>query len=383
MGTKVKIDNYDGYESKDNLFDIIDAVKSSPSLLAYRSKFYQEIKLREYHKAYGQYMANFVTDFAEQVLATLVAGGISLAITSETLGFGTAAGHVAYFIVYSLLSKYFMDVKTHKARSYQLAQDYFSVEGGKKAPTKLNQRVFAEDFWAESMVSAIAGHPGAYYTTATGGDLGHQYTAEIMVSPPNYERMLSLGNSLLNFFDTIATAFTFGLNPDFMFGLRFDSHNLNYQMATSELYSYNDEKDYFYTEDPSLLDRMYSPSESYPDPLSSDTSYSSYSSYSYSPYSTTGGYTEYMTGPESAKALLQLNDRYNYRSNSLGGAIYRVIKASDSKLTTITPRIGIDSYGDYYPYYQFTAGSETYAEDTYLSNVLYEPLVVSPDRYSY
>ncbi|MEJ2252376.1 MAG: hypothetical protein P8Y97_22285, partial [Candidatus Lokiarchaeota archaeon] len=241
------------------------------------------------------------------------------------------------------------------------------------------------DFWAESMVSAIAGHPGAYYTTATGGDLGHQYTADIMVSPPNYNRMLGLGNSLLNFFDTIGTAFSFGLIPDTMFGLRFDSHNLNYHMATSELYSYNDEKNYFYTEDPSLLDRMYSPLDSYPDPLSTDTSYSSYSSNSYSPYSTstTGGYTEYMSGPESAKALLQLNDRYNYRSNSLGGAIYRVIKASDNNLTTITPRIGIDSYGDYYPYYQFTAGSSKYAENTYLSHVLYEPLVVSSERYSY
>jgi len=41
----------------------------------------------------------------------------------------------------------------------------------------------------DNMFAALIGHPGGYYSTVSGGELGDTYTAEVLVSPPNINRV--------------------------------------------------------------------------------------------------------------------------------------------------------------------------------------------------
>ena len=105
----------------------------------------------------------------------------------------------------------------------------------------------------DNMFAALIGHPGGYYSTVSGGELGDTYTAEVLVSPPNINRVnvfdliFGFGQYVLY---SIGDALTFwdiqGANPDLYIGLDFDNANLGWSILTSELPSLNMKKEYTY-----------------------------------------------------------------------------------------------------------------------------------------
>ncbi|GAI03692.1 unnamed protein product, partial [marine sediment metagenome] len=120
----------------------------------------------------------------------------------------------------------------HEAQSKERSVT-FLPEGGQMEPTRLNDKTFTDNvlLLGDSMPAALMGHPGAYYTTIRGGEVGDMYTAEAVVSPPNFLRCF---NSLLMGgigFSSIAYALT--LNPHLMFQMNFDFINLNYELVMS------------------------------------------------------------------------------------------------------------------------------------------------------
>ena len=84
-----------------------------------------------------------------------------------------------------------------------------------------------------------------------------------------------------------------------------------------------------------------------------------------------GTITEYITGPEYAQRLLDNNDYYIYRQNTLGYITRSIRVASDGKFVGIKPYCD-----DGRPIYSFTENTQFMPDLP-----LFEPLVVSQDAY--
>ncbi|MFX1236477.1 MAG: hypothetical protein ACFE8P_02020, partial [Promethearchaeota archaeon] len=224
-------DDHDGYVVKDHVFEIHKLAKMDGS--RHRQLFY-EIKHEIYESDWVRYRQQFVRDVVEQVFMTLVATAVSSNIILITLGLGIGWGHVMYLASYSLMSKFFMDLKAAEQKARERAFTYLPSDGSSSATTTLSERAFADRLWGDSMIAALSGHPGAYYATAKGGSPGSEYEGAVIVSPPNDARMKAswevAGNNAM---------FYLTLNPDYMIQLDFDEINLDYFMLTSELPAFN------------------------------------------------------------------------------------------------------------------------------------------------
>ncbi|KKM94115.1 hypothetical protein LCGC14_1201570, partial [marine sediment metagenome] len=234
-----------GLKPKDDIFEIYKLVESSEQNEKF-SKLFYEIRHETYSNAWKQYEKQLLKDVIEQVFMSVTAGVLSAfveaSITAGTLGFGwlgaKGAAALVYFSVYTLMTKFSIDVKLHEAKARSRSDVFYSVSNGIKNPTSLNEKSFADRFLQDSMAAALIGHPGGYYTTVTGGEPGNMYEGHLLVSPPSVAR--SLG-SFGGFLDLLWENFLeYGKSdPDAFTALDFDDMNLNYLLLTSELPSYN------------------------------------------------------------------------------------------------------------------------------------------------
>ena len=355
METLFPKDTYDGYEPKDYLFEVWKLVKESDKNSKYSQLFY-EVRHKEYDKTWNDYSEHFWRDVGDQVFATLIASAVSFAIIASSIGLATPLAHVAYFGVYSVISRFQMDMKAKEAEAAQRSSTFYPEGADRSEPYSLNQKYHTDDFWGDSMPTALSGHPGAYYTTVMGGEGGAQYTAQAIVSPPNDARFWDMGNfpGVLDYLGHNVATFGRG-DLDKFTALDFDNHNLDFLLVSSELYAYNDEQHYTYLEDPALVDVLFDA-----EPI-------------YERYTTVFGQTlvEYITGPEYALDQIKLRDSYLFRQNTLGYLTKKIRQASNGSLTTIKA-----TCVDGQPQYVFTTG-----EDVVPKSALFQPLIVSPERY--
>ena len=130
----------------------------------------------------------------------------------------------------------------HQAQSRARAFNYLP-EGGREEPTSINERCLSDRILGDSMPAALIGHPGAYYTTIRGGEVGNEYTAQAVVSPPNINRAFTtfgIGNL------AGAIGYLMSCDPNAMYGLDFDNTNLDYELISFNLHSYNSYNFYSY-----------------------------------------------------------------------------------------------------------------------------------------
>jgi len=182
-----------------------------------------------------------------------------------------------------------MDVKYYQMEAVQKADVYYPEDKVGKAPKSLNEKTFWDDFMGESLPSALTGHTGAYYTTVRGQSSGNDYTAHVIVSPPNWERMQTVSGSLLSFLLMGGVLNSSSMDEQ----LPFDDNNLDFFLVSNELYTYNEIDDYSYSEEGGNIEL----------------------------------YSQYMT-------------------NSLGYATYSITEETDGKLHSIIPICvdGVPSY---------------------------------------
>jgi len=317
---------------KDTLFEVYKLVKESEQNSQFSELFY-EIRHKTYDNAWIAYRKQLVADIAEQVFmsvtASIISATVEALITAGTFGFGWitgvahAAGVLAYMGAYTLMTKFSIDMKLHEAESQSRSQTFSPASSDQYEPTSLNDRSIADRVLKDSMAAALVGHPGGYYSTVSGGVPGDMYTGEVLVSPPNYARMLGAIDirgllALLweNFLDMGDS------DPDSFTALDFNGLNLDFLLLTSELQSYNKQPNYIYKN------------------------------------------TENMFHPYSQ----------NY-ANTLGFLEMKVKKKSNNQFDTIIPT-NIDGR----PEYQFI-NSTTHSLTLPLS-VLYKPIVLSEERYT-
>ncbi|KKN36693.1 hypothetical protein LCGC14_0771070, partial [marine sediment metagenome] len=313
-------DPFDGYEAKDHIFEVYKLAEPSEFNSKFPKLFY-EVRHQTYSDAWSIYSSQLAQDTAEQVFMTLTASAASAPLQAIPIA-GQVLGTLAYIGVYTLMTKFSIDLKRHKADAMQKAFTFTPVSLDEMKPKTLNERSPVHAFWEESTIAALMGHPGAYYTTVQGEVENQIYTAQAIVSPHNLLRD-NLAKNSKGFLDFIwDNMWNPGdSNPDLMIGLDFDNINLDYFLLTSELSSLNDNPDY--------------------------------------------------TFASSAYGGL-----YNqYRHNSLGYLQQEVAKASGSKLSVIKPIIigGV-------PQYIFVDGTSDFNQLTMPASTLYQPIIVSPDE---
>jgi len=349
-------DTYDGYELKDSLFEIYKLVEVSKQEFKYPTLFY-EARHKAYNKAWLEYGQQFWRDVGDQCFSTLIAGGVSLAIMTSSLGLATPLAHFAYFVLYSLISKFQMDLKANEADAYQKSQTFYPESAKHDAPTELSQKPYWDGFWGDSMPTALSGHQGAYFTTVYGGTPGNEYSAQAVVVPADTMRFWGSDFSgVSDFIGANLNPFSFGrANPDLFTPLDFDHHNLDYQLVSSELYSYNDIPSYNYVESEKMVDYFLDGEKNYPVIRQIFG----------------GMYIEYYAGPEYAMQALEYNDYYKYRKNTLGYLTRAIKIASEGQFVGIKPYCD-----DGRPSYVFTEDTQFMADMP-----LFEPLIVDQDAY--
>jgi hypothetical protein len=241
-------------------------------------------------------------------------------------------GAAAYASTYALMTKFNIDVKMHKADSKESSMTFYPEGSDRRSPKSLNQRAFSDSIFKDSMPAALMGHPGAYYTTITGGTIGSEYTAQVIASPPNNMRCTGAQNLAAAIY--YATAGVAGGNPDAMTSLDFDDLDLDYLLLTSELNSYDDRP--------------------------------------YYSYQTGDGYVS-----PTHNALY-----YDYRSNSLGYAQLAVDEATGGKLDSVMLKsVYNDFMGFSEPQYAFVDKDSEHNQLVLPQSTLYRPLVLSKERY--
>ncbi|KKL80103.1 hypothetical protein LCGC14_2008160, partial [marine sediment metagenome] len=313
-------DPFDGYEPQDHIFEISKLVQPSKFNAKFPELFY-EVRHRSYTDAWKIYGKQLEQEVAEQVIMTLIASAASGALQWIPI-IGQILGTLAYIGIYTLLTKFNMDMKRHKAQAIERANTYTPISMEKMVPKSLNERSDAtHGYWEESTIAALIGHPGAYYTEVMGEVNNQMYTALAIVSPPNLLRDNPDKNSR-GFSDYIWNDIFYAgnTNPDLMVGLDFDGLNLDYFLLTTELSSLNDNPDY--TFEASIYNNLYN----------------------------------------------------EYGHNTIGYLQQEITKETDGDLSLIKPVIvgGV-------PQYVFIDGTNPFNQITMPTSHLYQPVVVSKD----
>ncbi|KKM63056.1 hypothetical protein LCGC14_1515400, partial [marine sediment metagenome] len=319
-------DPFDGYEIQDHIFEISKLVRPSEFNSKFPELFY-EVRHRAYFDAWEIYKKQLAQDVIEQVFMTVTASIVSSVVRAffiwiPFVGTGLAAlfGTLAYIGVYTILTKFNMDMKAHKAQAIERANTYIPISMDEYKPKSLNERSLAtHGYWDESTVAAMMGHPGAYYTEIQGESNNQLYTAYAIASPANILRD-NAGKNWGGFMDFIWDNMwkAASSNPDLMIGLDFDTQALDYFLLTSELPSLNDNPDYTFE-------------------ASSN------------------------------------NGLYNqYRHNTIGYLQQKIAEETDADLSLIKPMVigGI-------PQYVFVDGTDSFNQITMPASHLYQPVIVS------
>ncbi|TXT67761.1 MAG: hypothetical protein BAJALOKI1v1_10024 [Promethearchaeota archaeon] len=214
-----------------------------------KSLLYHYIETTKYYEAWFQYGTQYYEDFFEQTFMGTVSSALSVFTQiSVQISFGilnvfgaaaieriaNAAGSAIFILTYTLMTKFFMDIDRHEVMSKQRAYTYYpSKYIFKFDPQSMNEKCLYDKLLGDSMATALLGHYGAYYTTAVGESEGFQVTAEVMVTPPNYARMMTGWQGFFEFLGMNLIAP--GSHPAIYYGLTFDQMNLDWYALTSEL----------------------------------------------------------------------------------------------------------------------------------------------------
>ncbi len=313
----------DGLVPKDSIFEVAKLVSRSNYNYRFPELFY-EIRHREYFRAWKSFEGQIVEDTTQQVLMTTIAASASAPLQAIPI-VGQILGAAVYFAIYSVMTKFFMDMKQHKSESLERAYTFRPVSAPLE-PISLNERSeTAINSWSENMPAAIEGHPQEYYTTITGETSDKQYTTLAIATPPNPDRFV--GNPLYAFGSLLSFLWDNGLkakesNPDTMTSLDFDHINLDYFLLNTELYSKNYDPRYSFST--GIKDEFY----------------------------------------------------HEYSQLSIGSIVNKITKDSQGDLNSVK-LICVDST----PQYVFADNMN----DAYNihDQVLYRPIVLSPERYHY
>ncbi|MHA1279520.1 MAG: hypothetical protein ACTSQ8_20150 [Candidatus Helarchaeota archaeon] len=240
--------NEELYKTKDVLFEAYKLTTRSMSNPKFSELFY-EIRHEEYSRAWAQYKKQLLVDIVEQVFMSVTASVLSAAVetilTSTVVGATVAKimGALTYFTVYTLMTKFFIDMKLRKSDAIAKAHTFIPVSMKSIEPINLNEKSLGDRLWGDSMTTALFGHPGGYYTTVKGFDDGKIYQAQLLVTPPNPFRCLKAYSGFYKLL--VENFFNMGeSDPDSFTALDFDNANLDYFMLTSELPSYNLKRHY-------------------------------------------------------------------------------------------------------------------------------------------
>ena len=321
-------DPFDGFEIQDHIFEISKLVRPSDFNSKFPDLFY-EVRHRTYSDSWEIYKKQLAQDVIEQVFMTITATIVSAAVNAffkATIILAPLAelfGTLAYIGVYTLLTKFNMDIKRHQAQSMERANTYIPISVDDLKPISLNERSLAtHGYWEESTIAALWGHPGAYYTKVQGEANNQIYEAYAIASPANLARDnggKNWGGFGAFIWDNMWKAA--GSNPDLMVGLDFDAQNLDYFLLTTELPSLNDDPNYTFE------------SSSY-------------------------------------------NWLYNqYRHNTIGYLQQKVTEETDADLSLIKPMIvgGV-------PQYVFIDGTSDFNHLTMPASHLYQPVIISSEQ---
>ena len=350
----------DGYEVKDNIFEIRKLITRSDQNAKFSELFY-ETRHKEFNSVWKIFGGRYARDLAEQVTISIVAGIVAAIVRY----FATDAGAMAvYFAIYISLTMITNDVKAREAEAKIRSQTFYTEAANNNKPISLNQKHYT-DFWGESIPVALTGHPGTYYAEVKGGQTGNEFLGYVIAAPPDDDRFW--GNNNADTWVFIASNFDLAwtdslpqdVNPDIMSGLDFDYHNLNPLMVSSELYSYNDQEHYTYLEGPILSEMMLELENVLLD---------------YEPVHTNTGMElveVYRTGPEMVLLTIQRYDSYKLRQNTLGYLEHEITEVTNGSLNSIKPTVS-----DGVPQYLFTQKDATAP-----LSPLYSPLIVSSQRY--
>ena len=257
--TESKLEEYN-LKPKDQIFEIYKLVQTSEQNSEFSELFY-EIRHKTYSTAWEQYKEQLIGDIAEQVFmsvtASLLSAAVEAIITAVTAGTGwggaKAVGALTYLSVYTLMTKFYIDIDLAKAEAEKRSQAFYSVSSDNREPTSLNEKNLLDRVLGDSMAAALIGHPGGYYTEVSGGESGNMYTGQLLVSPPNLLRMFY---SFEGFLDLLwENIWSMGeSDPDAYAALDFDDVNLDYFLLTSELPSYNQNPYYTYENADGIFD---------------------------------------------------------------------------------------------------------------------------------
>jgi hypothetical protein len=198
---------------------IFEAYKSVISMGHYPLLF-MEARRDTYNRAWKVYGERLWEDVAEQTFIVCTSMAIGLVVKAImysnpfTSGFAKVTSAIAYFTSYAILTKYFMDEKMHQSQTMQRSKIFYSA--GSRMTIPLNDKAICDRLLRDSSLAGLLGHPGAYYAKVYGGATGHQYTADVIASPPNSARTNTAGLGLALYLAS------FGMNPYAYYGLDFE-----------------------------------------------------------------------------------------------------------------------------------------------------------------
>ncbi len=233
---------WEKYKPKDHIFEIYKLVdiSSNPKF----STLFYEIRHRTYSDTWKIYKDQLSRDIVEQTFIVTTTSIISKMVQSAMTAsvylaaFAQVGAMAAYFGIYTLLTKFFIDLEVHESDSINRAVTYYPIDKEKNNPISLNERMWFDRILKDSTVAALIGHPGGYYTKVIGGSPEEQYTAMLLVSPSNDNRM---SDSFGGFFELLYENFYYmgESDPDTFTALDFDDINIDYFLLTNELFAYN------------------------------------------------------------------------------------------------------------------------------------------------
>jgi len=351
-------DERDGYELKDNVFEIRKLITKSVQNAKFSELFY-ETRHKEFNKVWEIFGERYERDLTEQVTISIIAGVAAVLARILT----DVVALPVYFAIYTSLSLITNDVKAREAEAKLRSQTFYSEDANNNQPRILSKKYPTDDIWSDSMPAALSGHPGTYYAEVRGGQTGNEYFAYVVAAPPSDARCW--GGSNTGFLDFIwsnidlkwTNTLPQDVNPDIMAGLDFDYHNLDFLMVSSELYSYNDQKHYTYFDDPDLVDKM----------LELEPIY-----VVYEPTFFSAPMKYYKTGPQMVLRIIQNYNSYKLRQNTLGYLQHEINERTGGDLNSIKPICS-----DAAPQYLFAK-----EDDTAPLSSLFSPLIISSQRYN-
>jgi len=318
---------WENYRPKDHIFEIYKLIDISKNP-KFSALFY-EVRHKTYSMAWNSYFNQLANDIAEQVFTVTLTATISACVESVMLvsvilaPYAHITATATYFAIYTLLTKFFIDGEIHESDSRTRAFKFYPVDRERKGTTSLNERSYWDRILKDSTIAAMIGHPGGYYRTVSGGPPEERYTAQLLVSPDNGDR---IERSLGGFFEFLAeNLFSMGeSDPDTFTALDFDDFNIDYFLLSNELYAYNGRSHYTFR-------------------ISNFT----------------------------------CSDYNDYRENTLGALQDMVRTASNGELNAIRPTCvnGV-------PEYEFINKDSQQYQGILPLTSLYRPIVVSEERYS-